>query len=164
MFKDTGGIDAASILLNLTDYRVIDVIQGVQERQVMVEPVATEVACPSCGMITTHTKGRPVHRVKDLPSGGDDLQVWLRKRRMACLEPACERRSFVQSAEHLPFPGTAHPSALPTTRGRDELRSAGSIPGRCGARGLVADGHDPAEHYRGTGRGCGPHVHPPPGH
>jgi len=103
VFKDTGGIDAASMLLNLTDYRVIDVIQGVQERQVMVEPVATEAACPSCGVFTTRIHARPVHRVKDLSTGGDDLQVWVRKRRMACFEPACERRSFVQSTEQLPF-------------------------------------------------------------
>jgi len=44
-----------------------------------------------------------VHRVKDLPAGGDGLHLWVRKRRMACQEPACERRSFVQTTAQLPF-------------------------------------------------------------
>lgn len=103
MFKDTGPIDAASILLNLTDYRVITVTQESSGRQVLVEPVATEAACPSCGVLTTRIQARPVHRVKDLPAGGQDLQVLVRKRRLACREKACPRRSFVQSTEQLPF-------------------------------------------------------------
>lgn len=103
MFKDTGGIDAASILLNLTDYRVIAATHESSGRQVLVEPIATEAACPSCGVLTTRIQARPVHRVKDLPAGGHDLQVRVRKRRMACQEQACERRSFVQTTEQLPF-------------------------------------------------------------
>lgn len=103
MIKDTGRIDAASILLNLTDYRVITVTQKSAGRQVLVEPIATEAACPSCGVLTTRIQTRPMHRVKDLPAGGDDLQVLVRKRRMACHEPACVRRSFVQTTEQLPF-------------------------------------------------------------
>jgi len=103
VFKDTGPIDAASILLNLTDYRVITATHQAARRQVLIEPVATEAACPSCGVLTTRIQARPQHRVKDLPAGGDDLQLWVRKRRMACQEPACERRSFVQTTEQLPF-------------------------------------------------------------
>ncbi|MGV2481426.1 UNVERIFIED_CONTAM: transposase family protein, partial [Salmonella enterica subsp. enterica serovar Weltevreden] len=71
MFKDTGPIDAASILLNLTDYRVIAATQESSGRQVLVEPISTEAACPSCGVLTTRIQARPVHRVKDLPAGGD---------------------------------------------------------------------------------------------
>ena len=103
MFKDTGPIDAASILLNLTDYRVIDVVQEAAGRQVLIEPIATDAACPSCGVLTTRIQARPVHRIKDVPVGGNDLQVWVRKRRMACQEAACARRSFVQATEQLPF-------------------------------------------------------------
>ena len=103
MFKDTGPIDAASILLNLTDYRVITATHESSGRQVLVEPIATEAACPSCGVLTARIQARPVHRVKDLPAGGDGLQVRVRKRRMACQEQACERRSFVQTTGQLPF-------------------------------------------------------------
>lgn len=42
----TGPIDAASILLNLTDYRVITATHEPAGRQVLIEPVATEAACP----------------------------------------------------------------------------------------------------------------------
>ncbi|WPR64415.1 ISL3 family transposase [Glutamicibacter protophormiae] len=103
MFKDTGPLDAASILLNLTDYRVITATHEPAGRQVLIEPVATEAACPSCGVLTTRIQSRPVHRVKDLPSGGDGLDLWVRKRRMACQESACPRRSFVQTTSQLPF-------------------------------------------------------------
>ena len=44
-----------------------------------------------------------MHRVKDLPAGGDGLQLLGCKRRMAYQEQACERRSFVQSTDKLPF-------------------------------------------------------------
>lgn len=60
MIKDTGPIDAASILLILTDYCVITVTQKPAGRQVLVEPLATEAACPSCGVLTTRIQGRPV--------------------------------------------------------------------------------------------------------
>ena len=103
MFKDTGGTDLASILLNLSDYRVIDETQEPTGRQVLIEPIATEAACPSCGTFTTRIQARPIHKVKDLPVGGNDLQVLVRKRRMACQETRCERRSFVQTTEQLPF-------------------------------------------------------------
>lgn len=72
-------------------------------RQVLIEPVATEAACPSCGVLTTRIHARPVHRVKDALVGGTDLHLWVRKRRMACQEPACERRSFVQTTAQFPF-------------------------------------------------------------
>ncbi|WP_396278658.1 hypothetical protein [Glutamicibacter creatinolyticus] len=45
MFKDTGPIDAASILLNLTDYRVIDVFQEAAGRQVVIEPIEPAWVC-----------------------------------------------------------------------------------------------------------------------
>ncbi len=103
MFKDTGPLDAASILLNLTDYRVITATHEPAGRQTLIEPVATEAACPSCGVLTTRIQARGVHRVKDLPTGGDGLDLWVRKRRMACQESACPRRSFVQTTAQLPF-------------------------------------------------------------
>ncbi|MGP9526703.1 ISL3 family transposase [Glutamicibacter sp. AOP5-A2-18] len=103
MFKDTGPIDAASILLNLNDYRVISATHEADGRQALIEPKATEAACPTCGVLTQRIQARPIHRVKDVPVGGTDLQVLVRKRRMACQESACERRSFVQTTEQLPF-------------------------------------------------------------
>lgn len=103
MFKETGRIDAMSILLNLTDYRAITVSQEPDGRQVLVEPIESEAAGPSCGILTSRIKTRPMHRIKDLPIGGTDLQVNVRKRQLACQEAAYPRRPFVQTTEQLPF-------------------------------------------------------------
>ena len=99
MFKDTDGSDPASILLNLTDYRVINATQEPAGRQVLIEPKATEAACPTCGVITTRIQARPIHLVKDLPAGGNDTQFLVRKQRLACQETGCECRSFVQTTD-----------------------------------------------------------------
>lgn len=105
VFKDTGGIDAASILLDLTDYRAITATHEPAERQAPIEPTAAEASCPSSGVLTTRIHARVAHRIKDLTSVGDDLRILVRKRRLVCLESACARRSFVQSIERLPFRG-----------------------------------------------------------
>lgn len=84
MFKETGRSDPASILLNLTDYRVIDATLENEGRQVLIEPIAAEAAYSSCRTFTTQIQARPIHKVKDLPVGGNDLQVLVRKRRIAC--------------------------------------------------------------------------------
>ncbi|GAA4359885.1 hypothetical protein GCM10023166_00070 [Paeniglutamicibacter cryotolerans] len=103
MFKDTGAVDAASILFNLEDYRVLSVETSTAGRTVVVEPLSTEAGCPSCGVLSSRIQARPVHRVKDVACGGKDLQVLVRKRRLACREAACTRRSFVQCTEQLPL-------------------------------------------------------------
>lgn len=66
-------------------------------RTVVVEPISTDAGCPSCGVMVSRFQARPVRRVKDVSSGGKDLEVLERKRRLACLESECERRSFVQT-------------------------------------------------------------------
>ena len=165
MFKDTGGIDAASILLNLTDYRVIAATHESSGRQVLVEPIATEAACPSCGVLTTRIEARPVHRVKDLPAGGHDLQ-FPGSAKAAHGLPREGSRTAVLRANHraAALPGQDHREALPATGRRDALRAARGLPGRCRALRLMANRHGPAEHRRRAGRERGPHVHPPPGH
>jgi len=45
----------------------------------------------------------PMHRMKDVPVGDTEIQVLVRKCRMACLETGCSRRTFVQTTEQLPF-------------------------------------------------------------
>jgi len=64
------------------------------------------------GVVTTRMHARPIHRVKDIPTGGNDLQILVRKRRMACQETACARRAFVQTTAQLPSPCTDHQPAL----------------------------------------------------
>ncbi len=42
-------------------------------------------------------------RVKNIPAGGDLLEVVVKKPRWRCAEPACGRRTFVQVTYQLPF-------------------------------------------------------------
>ncbi len=103
MVEVAGPIDDASILLYLIDYRVITATHEPAGQQVLIEPVATKAGYPSSGVLTTGIPTRGVLRVRDLPNGRDGMELWVRKRRMACHEPACERRSFVQTTAQLPF-------------------------------------------------------------
>lgn len=103
MIKDTGAGDAASILFNLEDYRVLSVETSTAGRTVVVEPISTEAGCPSCGVISSRIQARPMHRVKDVACGGKDLRVLVRKRRLTCQEEACSKRTFVQTTEQLPL-------------------------------------------------------------
>jgi transposase len=79
--------------------------------------VAEEQACPSCGVFSAQVHSRWVQRIKDLPYGRP-LQVRWRKRRWACDEPACRRRTFSESNDQV------GPGRLLTRR---SLRSAADV-------------------------------------
>lgn len=105
MHQRTFDVDAASILFNLSGYRVVSAspaVGGEQPRQVVIETLAYEGACPSCGVLSSRIQARPVQHVKDVACGGQRLDVLVRKRRYACREPLCPRRSFTEETEQLP--------------------------------------------------------------
>ncbi|WP_258142538.1 transposase family protein [Arthrobacter sp. MYb227] len=102
MYKDTGAVDAASILLNLDDYCVLSSERHGATRSVLVEPINREAACPTCGVFSRRIQARPVHRVKDIDTGGKDLDLWVKKRRLVCLEESCKKKTFVQVTEQIP--------------------------------------------------------------
>jgi transposase len=95
--------DAASILFNLEGYVVLSAERAGAGRTVLVEPVEREGACPDCGVFSSRVQARPVHRVRDVACGGAPVEVLVRKRRLACLEPQCPRRSFVQTTDEIPL-------------------------------------------------------------
>lgn len=103
MNKSTHFADPASIIFNLDGYVVLSAERTSAGRRVLVEPSSPEGACPSCGVFSSRIQSRPVHRVLDVACGGDPLEVFVRKRRLACREPACVRRTFVQTTEQLPL-------------------------------------------------------------
>jgi transposase len=41
-------------------------------------------------------KDRPVMRLKDLPTPGQTVELWWRKRRLICDEALCPRKTFTQ--------------------------------------------------------------------
>jgi transposase len=103
LLQITQTCDAASILFNLEGHVVLSVERSGTVRTVLVEPVEREGACPDCGVISSRIQARPVHRVRDVQCGAGPLEVWVRKRRLACLEPECPRRSFVQASDEIPL-------------------------------------------------------------
>ncbi|XVX18959.1 ISL3 family transposase [Actinomycetota bacterium] len=104
MHQPTFDVDAASILFNLPGYRVVSAAPAVGEmpRQVLVESIDAEGACPSCGVLSARVQARPIQHVKDVPCGGERIDVLVRKRRYACLEPVCHRRTFTEQTDQLP--------------------------------------------------------------
>jgi len=95
--------DRTTLLFALPGFRVLDVTREPDgSRRVLVESVAEDGGCPVCGVMSGVIKDRPTSRVKDLPHGPVPLRVWVRKRRFACAEVLCERRSFTETSAQLP--------------------------------------------------------------
>ncbi|WP_285244230.1 hypothetical protein [Pseudarthrobacter sp. fls2-241-R2A-127] len=72
-------------------------------RTVLVEPVEREGACPNCGVLSSRIQARPVQRVRDIQGGGAPRKSMSGKRRLACSESECPRRSFVQTTDEIPL-------------------------------------------------------------
>ena len=95
--------DATTLLFALPGFRVLQVHSEPDGgRRVLVETVAEQGWCPSCGVASRWVHERPTSRVKDLPHGPVALRVWVRKRWYRCAETACERRSFTEVTGQLP--------------------------------------------------------------
>jgi transposase len=108
--------DAATILFNLPDYRVISTTLTAGRRQVIVE-TDQPPGCPSCGVIASRRKERRLPRLRDIPVGGPVEVLWS-KYRWYCEEPACGRLSFFESTTQVPR------RARSTSRLRDHLVDA----------------------------------------
>lgn len=93
--------DAASLIFNLPDYRVIaatDVVGG--GRRVEVESTAPP-GCPGCGVLASRVHSRRRQRLRDVPAAGAVEVVW-RKRRWFCDELACPLGTFAEATEQVP--------------------------------------------------------------
>ena len=133
MPQPTFDADTASILFNLPGYRVISATPVVdhQPRQVLVETIDAEGACPSCGVLSSRVHSRPVQHVTDVPCGGDRLDITVRKRRYVCLEQVCPRGTFTEQTDQLPA------RARVTTRLAERVVTAARLEPRAVSR--VAD-------------------------
>jgi transposase len=72
--------------------------------RVVIEHQDREGACPDCRVVASRVRDRPLVRVKDLDASDQRVQLWWRKRRLACREPACPRGSFTLQSEQIPAP------------------------------------------------------------
>jgi transposase len=95
--------EAASVLFDLPGYRVIDAVDRPgQLRQVTIASTAVEAACPSCGVLSIRVHQRVRQRLADVPMAGP-VEVILVRRRFACRELLCARRTFVEVSEQVPL-------------------------------------------------------------
>jgi transposase len=123
------------VLFNLPGYGVIDAVDRPgQLRQVTIASTATEAACPSCGVLSSRVHQRVRQRLVDLPVAGR-VEVVLIKRRFACAEQLCARRTFAEVTDEVPL------RARVTTRLRQAVLEAVVSAGRvvaevAGAHGL----------------------------
>jgi transposase len=95
--------DAASVLFDLPGYRVesaVDLPDG--GREVVIAAVAAEAACPNCGVLSRRVHQRTWQRLRDVPVAGR-VGVVLVRRRFACAEAACARRTFVEVSDEVPL-------------------------------------------------------------
>ena len=103
MIEATGSPrEAASVLFDLPGYRVIDAVDRPgQLRQVTIASIAAQAACPSCGVLSGRVHQRVRQRLADVPVAGR-VEVVLVKRRFACAEQLCPRRTFVEVSAEVP--------------------------------------------------------------
>ena len=95
--------DAASVIFNLPDYRVIDAIDlPLGGRRVIVQADAIEAGCPDCGVVSDRVHAWCRQRVKDIPHAGR-VEVVVVKPRLVCVERACPRQTFTQTTPDLPL-------------------------------------------------------------
>ena len=118
MNEPTGvAAEAATILFNLPDYRVISTsLSSDGGRRVIVE-TDQPPGCPTCGVVASRRKERRFQRIRDIPVAGPVEVLWS-KYRWYCEEPACERLSFFESTPQVPR------RARSTGRLRDQLVDA----------------------------------------
>ena len=127
MFKTTveAAHDAASVLFNLPEYRVVAVVRDDRgRREVFVETPVVEAGCPSCGVLGSRVHQRSRQRVRDV--GFDGLvRVWWVKKRWRCGERACPRVTVTESTGQVP------PVARMTTRLKERIVAACAGEVRC---------------------------------
>ena len=112
--------EPTAVLFGLeAEFRVVSVQRTAASAvMVVIEQIARDGPCPTCGVLSSMIKDRPLMRVKDLPASGQRVELWWRKRRLLCGEQLCPRRSFTQTAE------AVRPRGRVTERLRDKLAAA----------------------------------------
>jgi transposase len=121
LFDPTGMLsDPAAVLFGLeAEFSVLSVRRTASGAvQVIIEQTDREGPCPTCGVLSSAIKDRPLTPIKDLPASGQAVELWWRKRRLLCGERLCPRRSFTQTAE------AVRPRGRVTERLRDKVASA----------------------------------------
>ena len=133
MSQPTSGaaLTAASVLFNFPEYEVLEVVRDPGHgRRVVISTVVAEAACPACGVFSARVHQRTRQRLADVGFDGHVEVEWVKKR-WACVEELCARRSFTEHTAQVP------PRARLTTRLKDAIVMA--VAGEVRAVDRVAD-------------------------
>lgn len=125
--------DAASLIFNLPDYRVITAIDLPDGRRRIEVESLEPAGCPSCGVVAARAHSRRRQRVRDVPIAGVVEVIW-RKRRWFCDETLCDRRTFWEWTGQVPR------RARSTARLRAALLAAVVESGRAASEAARAHG------------------------
>ncbi|MFN8074299.1 MAG: ISL3 family transposase [Kineosporiaceae bacterium] len=110
--------DAASVLFDLPGYRVVSAVDlPGGGREVVIASVEGEAGCPTCGVLSGRVHQRTRQRLRDVPVAGH-VRVVLIRRRFACVEQRCPRRTFAEVTGQVPA------RARTTARLREQLLTA----------------------------------------
>jgi transposase len=118
---------AVSRLLDLPGLAVRDVATDRHGGRV-VHVVTADLgasACPSCGELSTSTKGQVTTAPRDIPYGPTPVALVWHKRRWRCTDPRCARGSFTEAVSAAPARSRL------TVRLRAELAAAVADQHRC---------------------------------
>ena len=88
--------ETTTAMLGLGGFRVRSAEEVDGELVVEMETADPVLACPDCGGIWTESRGRRRVKLRDTPSGGRQLRLVWAKRQRRCVDPDCERASFVE--------------------------------------------------------------------
>jgi hypothetical protein len=135
------GTGLAEALLGLPGFRVLQVTEEPAEVVVVVETIVELEGCAGCGTRAVAHERRPT-AIRDLACFGRPARLVWRKRRWRCPEPACVRKTWTETSEHLDaqvvFTRRAGAGIMPAGR---RARPAGVEGGR-GAGGVLVDGDE----------------------
>jgi zinc-finger of transposase IS204/IS1001/IS1096/IS1165/Helix-turn-helix domain of transposase family ISL3 len=98
--SDATSSDPTAVLFGLEEeFGVVSVERtAARSMKVVIEQTSREGPCPACGVMSWTIKERSLMQLKDLPACGQVVELWWRKRRLACVEPLCPRQSFTQTS------------------------------------------------------------------
>lgn len=92
----------SSLPFTLPGIVVTKVTATLQQIVVHATSQATQATCPSCQEISNHIHSSYTRCPADLPSSGRRVQFVLRVHRFRCLNPECQRQTFVERLAALP--------------------------------------------------------------
>ena len=94
--------DTASALFGMDGVAVTEAERGAGGRLTVWARVTLPAVCPGCGIVSGKVHQYVTARPRDVRASGQDVDLFLVKRRMRCAEAACPRRTFTEWVPQVP--------------------------------------------------------------